>query len=400
MKDLRSVGLFSGIGGIEIGFRSAGIGTEFLCEIDDAANRVIRQAFPDVPLQTDIQKLKSLPDVEVIAAGFPCQNLSLVGNNEGIHGKKSGIVNEVFRLLAKPLPSLKWVVLENVPFMLWHKSGHAIRYVTSKLERLGFRWAYRVVDTRSFGLPQRRRRILIVASRTEDPRSVLFADHMEPPRIEDDGQVPCGFSWTEGRAGLGWAINAVPTLKAGSGVGIPSPPAIWMRSEDSIVTPNICDAERLQGFPAGWTDIQINNRPIRLGFRWRMVGNAVTVPLSRWLGNRLYNPLPFDESCKLPKWQGGTWPNAAYGNSNSVFPVETSEYPLRKKMQGLDIFLRYPTHMLSARAAFGFLSRARSSSLKFAPGFLDAVERHVHRMRKDEAFSAVPAYLSNSSATT
>ncbi len=86
-----------------------------------------------------------------------------------------------------------------------------------------------------------------------DPRDVLFADDTGMPTAVDHGEpVAFGFYWTEGIKGLGWAANAVPTLKGGSTVGVPSPPAVWLPSGE-IVTIGLRDAERLQGFPADWT---------------------------------------------------------------------------------------------------------------------------------------------------
>src|SRR5690606_22100238 len=112
----------------------------------------------------------------------------------------------------------------------------AMNVITTSLEELGYRWAYRVVDTRAFGLPQRRRRVYIVAARNGDPRTVLFADEAyEPEDATDNMQsVAYGFYWTEGLRGLGWAADAVPTLKGGSGLGIPSPPAILLPNGNVI----------------------------------------------------------------------------------------------------------------------------------------------------------------------
>ena len=152
------VSLFAGIGGFEIGFNNHGFETLLACEIDPNAQEVLKNNFDGMSIESDVASLKSLPKASVITAGFPCQNLSLVGNNSGIEGKDTRIVNEMFRLLSDgPLPD--WLVLENVPFMLWHKGGEAINYVTKKLEELDLSWAYRVVDARAFGIPQRRRRV-------------------------------------------------------------------------------------------------------------------------------------------------------------------------------------------------------------------------------------------------
>src|SRR5207245_2191293 len=129
-------------------------------------------------------------------------------------------------------------------------------------------------------LPHRRLRVILVASTTEDPREVLFADDANENLPEDRSGRACGFYWTEGTRGLGWAVDSIPTLKGGSAIGIASPPAIWMPN-GKIVTPDISDAERLQGFPAGWTK-RAQGKTSRIGARWKLVGNAVSVPVARW----------------------------------------------------------------------------------------------------------------------
>jgi DNA (cytosine-5)-methyltransferase 1 len=386
---LTVAGLFAGIGGMELGFQAAGLRTELLCEIDSAAQQILSGSFKDVPLAPDVVKLKSLPTVDVVAGGFPCQNLSLVGMNAGIFGEQSGLIREVFRLVSKPRNSPRWLVLENVPFMLWHRGGHAIQHVTNALSELGFTWAYRVVDARAFGLPQRRRRVLIVASRTEDPRTVLFADDAGEFVREDDGALPCGFYWTEGRGGLGWAVDGVPTLKGGSALGIPSPPAIWFRAQKTVATPDIRDAERLQGFSADWTATALDSVPIRIGHRWKLVGNAVSVPVAEWLGSRLASPGAFDPALSPSQLNRSTWPNAAWGTKGKVFPVHISEYPRLAKYHGLEEFLLYPRKTLSLKASMGFLARARAGGLRFAPGFLDAVTAHIAIQSKLASHSSV-----------
>src|SRR3954454_8148112 len=100
--------------------------------------------------------------------------------------------------------------------MLQLDRGRAMRYLPEELGRLGYRWAYRVVDARAFGLPQRRQRVILLASRTEDPRPLLLDEDAEPAEQPLLADSFCGFYWTEGLRGLGWAVDAVPTLKGGS----------------------------------------------------------------------------------------------------------------------------------------------------------------------------------------
>jgi DNA (cytosine-5)-methyltransferase 1 len=393
---LTTAGLFAGIGGLELGFHQAGHETALLCEIEPHANAVLRGKFPDSDLHEDVRRLKALPKIDLLAAGFPCQDLSQAGKTAGIKGKNSGLVGEVFRLLEAGRRAPKWLLLENVPFMLQLDQGRAMTFLTKTLRELGYNWAYRTVDTRAFGLPQRRQRVILLASKTEDPRTILYCDDAGPPReltSREQERVACGFYWTEGIRGLGWAVDAVPTLKGGSGIGIPSPPAIWMRHDSGeIVTPEIRDAERLQGFPADWTlqreEDGISNGRKAVAARWKLVGNAVSVPLAKWVGERLASPGEFEDFEKSRKFSGGAWPPAACGIDKQVMRVDVSLWPLRISTPHLADFLQYPTKPLSERATAGFLERTTRSQLRFSEGFVEAVTHHLDRMRSSPQAAA------------
>jgi DNA (cytosine-5)-methyltransferase 1 len=377
---LTTAGLFAGIGGIELGLSKCGYHTELMCEIDPGAARVLNHRF-GVDVQPDIRMLGPLPKVDVVAAGFPCQDLSQAGRTAGIIGQQSRLVREVFRRLRHRSSGPRWLVLENVPFMLQLQRGKAMRYLVDQLETLGFTWAYRVVDTRSFGIPQRRRRVLLVASREDDPRAVLFGNDAGEEVKSFTGDEMCGFYWTEGLRGLGWAIDALPTLKGGSTLGIPSSPAIWDPMDGSITTPDIRDAERLQGFSAGWTEPAVDAAGTRKGHRWKLVGNAVSVPVAQWLGECLVSPANSSPSgTRLTS--GVAWPQAAWGFKGTVHSVEVSQYPVKRRTPSLRDFLRFPRAPLSHRASSGFLARAGVSCLNFERAFLRDVERHARRMER------------------
>ncbi|MBL1073428.1 DNA (cytosine-5-)-methyltransferase [Nocardia sp. 2] len=371
------VGLFAGIGGLELGLAAHGFRTELLCEIDAGAQAVLGAHFPDVPLHTDVTKLRALPGgTELVAAGFPCQDLSQAGRTAGITGPRSGLVDEVFRLV-KRKRGPRWLLIENVPFMLQLGGGAAMRHITAALEELGYMWAYRVVDARAFGLPQRRERVLMLASRTDDPRPVLFGADAGERVVGDPAHDPCGFYWTEGNRGLGWAVNAVPTLKGGSGLGIASPPAVRLPSGE-IVTPGITDGERLQGFDRDWTTPALTVPGIRHGHRWKLVGNAVSVRMATWAGSRLANPSDDD----FPEGEPHTrrsWPTAAWGRDGVVYRVPVSTWPVHAPYEDLRWFLD-DSRLLSARATAGFLRRTQMGSLRFPEGFLDDVATHLNRM--------------------
>ena len=380
-RSLRVAGLFAGIGGLELGLSRAGHETLLFCEIEPGARAVLSARFPGIPAEEDVCKLRALPKgVQLLTAGFPCQDLSQAGKTAGIEGSRSGLVEEVFRLVEKQ--RVPFVLLENVPFMLQLARGKALEYIVGELERLGYRWAYRVVDTRAFGLPQRRERVFLLASLHEDPRRVLFADDAGEPKGGKTGTVAFGFYWTEGTRGLGWAVDAVPTLKGGSTIGIPSPPAILMPS-GAVVKPDVRDAERMQGFEADWT--QPAETVGKRGHRWKLVGNAVTVDVAAWIGGRLASPGEYDGADDFPLPTGSPWPRAAWSMGEGRFAAELTTWPERRARVPLHEFLRFPTEPLSAKATAGFLSRARSGTLRFTPGFLDAIERHLERVREELA---------------
>jgi DNA (cytosine-5)-methyltransferase 1 len=377
------VGLFAGIGGIELGLRQAGLTSELLCEVDPGAQRILRKRFPGVSLAEDVRKLRAIPKVDLLAAGFPCQDLSQAGRTAGIEGRESGLVGEVFRLIDRRGSAPRWLLLENVPFMLQLQSGRAMQYLVSELEARGYAWAYRVVDARAFGLPQRRQRVLLLASRSEDPRPVLFHGAVNEPEAPHYDKVACGFYWTEGTRGLGWAVDAVPTLKGGSTLGIPSPPAIRLPREGRIVTPDIRDAERLQGFPPDWTLPAVQDPRERKGARWRLVGNAVSVPVARWIGERLRRGTSHEIHRETPLALSEAWPKAAWGRKGKAYRVESSLWPVCEPYQHLADFLTHPVASLSIRATAGFLARAQMSSLRFPTGFLQDVREHAARSRRE-----------------
>lgn len=371
------VGLFAGIGGFELGFQQVGVHASLVCDVLPSSEAVLQTRFPNVGYHDDVTTLRSLPKAtEVVCAGFPCQDLSQAGRTAGLGGERSGLIGEVFRLLQRRRAPT--VVVENVPFMLQLNGGSAMRAIASEFERLGYRWAYRVIDTFGFGLPQRRERVFLVASRAIDPARVLFADDkpLERPRTAI-GKVAHGFYWTEGLGGLGWAVDAVPTLKNGSTIGIPSPPAILM-PDGRVIKPGIRDAERMQGFDSDWTRPAENVG--RASTRWSLVGSAVSVPVARWLATRLLRP--GDDEVPLVRAEfpaHGKAPRAACFDGRTRLAISISTDPLGIRPPSLTEFLRdvEGQQPLSLKATLGFLGRTERAKLRFEPGFLEAIRLHA-----------------------
>ena len=381
-------GLFAGVGGLEWGLEKAGHSTEYLCEVDAAAQAVLRARFRGAEVVGDIRAVESLPrGIDLVTAGFPCQDLSSVGEARGIRGAKSSLVGHVFRLLA--VTDVPMVLLENVPFMLHLQRGRAMAHVTQELEELGYRWAYRVVDAMAFGLPQRRRRVFLLAARDEDPASVLFGQDAVAPRGRDwDPKLPVGFYWTEGNRGVGWAVDAVPTLKGGSGWGIPSPPAVLL-PDGRVVKPGIRAAEQLQGLPADWTEPALQAEGVRPQDRWRLVGNAVCADVAEWIGGHLAAPKTSDPTIVGEKIGQGRWPDAACSSDAGPRAVKCGDWPVSRKLQSIVSFVGSDASSLSVRATDGFVGRVvravRTGKLRVPEQFVERLRQHSLRVAREAA---------------
>ena len=371
---LPSFGLFAGIGGIEAGLAQAGHCTASFFETDPAACAVLRNRFPEAHVAGDVAGLNDVPShVRLLTAGFPCQNISMAGDKAGINGEKSGVVDHVFELLERR--RVPWLLFENVYFLLYVKQGRSLAYLLDRIERLGYRWAYRIVNSYWFGLPQRRRRLFLIASTEGDPRDVLLADDAPiPEKPERTLERPLGFYWTEGRSGVGFAVDALPPLKGGSSIGIPSPPAVLF-PDGRVAKPSITTAELAQGLAAGWTAPA--EETSRRSARWRLVGNAVSVPVAEWIGHRLARPGNYDASIDRPLTEDDPWPKSAWGEYGRRHQSHASERPLDKGIPSLDCLMEYDWLPLSKKATDGFVSRAESSNLRFPEGFLAALRRHA-----------------------
>lgn len=344
------------------------------CERDESARSVLASQFEDVALHDDVTTLPALPeDTELLAAGFPCQDISQAGRVRGLAGKNSRLVEHVFRLIeASPPP---YVLLENVAFLLRAHRGRVIASILDRFEALGYKWAYRVLDSQAFGVPQRRERVFILATRDEDPRQILFSGNVAAPTATKRTAPSIGFYWSEGNHGFGWAIEAVPPLKSGSSAGGAVPPAILLPT-NTVIKPDIRDAERLQGFRSGWTKTARSERD-----RWRLVGNAVTVPVAQWIGKKLAKPenVLWDSAILET---GATWPRAAYNVDGIRRTSDLSSFPVWWKREPMVEFLRHDGTPLSERATSGFLTRARASSLEVPDGLLDRIEHHLNQQRQ------------------
>jgi DNA (cytosine-5)-methyltransferase 1 len=160
---IRVLDLFSGIGGISLGLESTGgFETIAFCEQDAFCRLVLEKHWPEVPTFTDVRELRCSPgDADMIAGGFPCQDISVAGKGAGIDGERSGLWREMFRLVRECRP--KWVLAENVGAL---RTRGADR-VLADLEAEGYACWPLVVGAWAVGAPHKRERVWIVAHRDE-----------------------------------------------------------------------------------------------------------------------------------------------------------------------------------------------------------------------------------------
>lgn len=155
--------LFSGIGGIDLGFEMADIKTSWTCEIDDWANELLQKRFPNAKHYRDVQKIgkDNLESVDIISGGFPCQDISVAGKGAGLDGKRSGLWFEMWRIISELRP--RWVLIENVANLL-NKGG--IR-VLQDLAEIGYDAEWQIISARDVGARHFRKRLWIIAYRQE-----------------------------------------------------------------------------------------------------------------------------------------------------------------------------------------------------------------------------------------
>lgn len=321
----RVVSLFAGIGGFDLGFERAGFTVVAQVEKDKRCRELLAAKWPDAAILDDVctAGAHNLPACDVIAFGFPCQDLSVAGKRAGLAGGRSGLFYHATRIINELTPT--YCLFENVPGLLSSSRGNDFERVLREMDRVGYSGAWRVLDAQWFGVPQRRRRVFGLFScldsgaercaeilslpeslrghpppgrnaEEESPSPFAFgagADRKRVNRIDDDSRIATqavGFtqsSFGGYREGCGTLRASGGDLGGGSETLIVDIAACDDNRRDSVpartavrrLTATEC--ERLQGFPDGWT----------AGFkdtvRYRMLGNAVCVKIAEWIARRM-----------------------------------------------------------------------------------------------------------------
>ena len=162
---LKILDAFAGIGGFSYAAERlvGGYKTKQFIEINEYCQSVLKKNFPNIPIHDDIKTFKAKRgEYDVLTAGFPCQDISVAGQQRGIgEGTRSGLFYEVIRLIREIRP--KFVLLENVRNLLSHKGGETFQEVLFQIAKSGYSAEWSVVSAKDVGACHRRERIWIIA---------------------------------------------------------------------------------------------------------------------------------------------------------------------------------------------------------------------------------------------
>ena len=301
--------LFSGIGGIDLGFLQAGFQIVWANEKDSPACKTYRHNFGDNCLvEKDIRNVKTedIPDFDVLTAGFPCQPFSIAGKQKGFEDKRGNLFFEITRILDAKRP--KVVFLENVANLVEHDDGKTFLVIFNSLAQFGYAVYYKVMYANEYGnLPQIRKRIYITAVHETIKKQFK---HPEPVRLilqssdiihrhekQNDIYYYNGkalYSQFESQMNDKTAIyrptdrevrytknKMCPTLTANMGTFPDRVPVVWDDYGIRKLTLRECLA--FQGFP----DDYFFPNTITIDDAYKQIGNSVCVPIIRRIAEQI-----------------------------------------------------------------------------------------------------------------
>lgn len=280
----------SGIEGFSVAVAALNWSPVWFAEIDPFCRDLLATRYPGVTNYGDItaKPVESFAPVDLIVGGTPCQSFSVQGKRLGMDDERGQLSLRFCDLVASCEP--RWVIWENVPHSLNVDGGEAFASIIRRLDELRYFCAWRVLDSRFFGVAQRRRRIFLVASNRSwrHAGAVLFEPRTDAKDVATTRKVQARklLDACAKDGVIGWSgdetpkcgLEVVPTLRAsqgGEGVGV------FMDGRMSRLTIN--EWERLQGFEddytriEGWSERQ----------RRHAIGNSFAVPVMRWITQRI-----------------------------------------------------------------------------------------------------------------
>lgn len=252
--------LFSGIGGMDLGLERAGMQCRWQVEIEPYCQKVLTKHWPNVPKFGDIKQItgEELEPVDIIAGGFPCQDLSVAGKRAGIDGERSGLWSDFARLVGTLRP--RFVLIENVPGLL---ANEPMRRVLGDLFALGFDAEWESIPAAAVGAPHLRDRVWIFAHSRQKHRTVQCQNGRSHDTRKRSDVFPERDVWGTSEQGKDWElVGMVPGVHQGVSTDW------WFRQ--SVM------ARSVNGISRGLVD-SANG-----GF-----GNAVVPQVAEWIGRRI-----------------------------------------------------------------------------------------------------------------
>ena len=305
MERLKFIDLFCGIGGFRIAFEEAcrenGIDTEcvFSSDIDKFAQDSYEANFGERPVG-DITKVdeKSIPDHDILFAGFPCQAFSIIGLRGGFDDTRGTLFFDVARIIKEKRP--KAFILENVKQLKGHDKGRTLKTILTTLRDLGYSVNYKILNALDYGLPQKRERIVIVGHNEEimfsfpkkvehyrpltqilEPedkvdRKFMASDYIREKRRQSHASAYSPGIWHENKSGNVTSYPYSCALRAGASYNY------LLVDGKRRLTPR--EMLRLQGFPDAFK-IVVTDSQLR-----KQAGNSVPVNMIKAVCLKL---LPF-----------------------------------------------------------------------------------------------------------
>ena len=294
--------LFSGCGGFRKGLEEAGFefGYTGHSEIDKHAENVYQYHYPDSEVLGDVRtiKLDGLPKLDLITFGFPCQDVSVAGKGGGIEASRSGLFFEAMQIIRATRP--RYFIFENVKGLFSSNERRDWFTVLREVANSGYDGQWQLLNTGWF-LPQVRERIYFIGHVRGKCRPQVFPIGESDKEIIKKGLIQVGNVDTKGHNSIWGRVydprGYAPTLNSGGG-GMGAKTGLYVvpvltpeRKEKRQINNRIrrltpMESERIQGFPDNWTQQGISGYISDLQ-RYKMTGNAVSVPASKTIGGKL-----------------------------------------------------------------------------------------------------------------
>ena len=305
-KPIKYGSVCSGVEAATAAWHPLGWEPQWFSEIEKFPSAVLAHHYPNVPNLGDMTQFKEWKDdpIDLLVGGTPCQSFSVAGLRKGLDDPRGNLMLTYLAIAERNKP--RWVVWENVPGVLSSNRGRDFGTFLAALGKIGYGFAYRVLDAQYFGVAQRRRRVFVVGYLGDWRRAaaVLFeresmSGHPAPSRESREEVAQCLTTRTGSAYDPTTETLPVTTgslcARTGQSINVQDasqghllPVAFGAMQPDMKVrrlTPTEC--ERLQGFPDGYTDIRLNDKQTPDGPRYKAMGNSMAVPVMRWIGERI-----------------------------------------------------------------------------------------------------------------